>query len=89
MITRCFKIIGRVQGVFFRDSTQRKATGLGLTGSAINLADGSVRVIAQGNDAEINELLNWLHVGPEMSVVERVDEVDIGDDLEFNDFTVG
>ena len=89
MITRCVKIIGRVQGVFFRDSTQRKATGLGLTGSAINLADGSVRVIAQGNEAEINELLNWLQVGPEMSVVERVDEVDIGDDLEFNDFTVG
>ena len=89
MITRCFKIIGRVQGVFFRDSTQRKATGLGLTGSAINLADGSVRVIAQGNEAEINELLNWLQVGPEMSVVERVDEVDIGDDLEVNDFTVG
>ena len=89
MITRCFKIIGRVQGVFFRDSTQRKATGLGLTGSAINLADGSVRVIAQGNEAEINELLKWLQVGPEMSVVERVDEVDIGDDLEFNDFTVG
>ena len=89
MITRCFKIIGRVQGVFFRDSTQRKATGLGLTGSAINLADGSVRVIAQGNEVEINELLNWLQVGPEMSVVERVDEVDIGDDLEFNDFTVG
>ena len=89
MITRCFKIIGRVQGVFFRDSTQRKATGLGLTGSAINLADGSVRVIAQGNEAEINELLNWLQIGPEMSVVERVDEVDIEDDLEFNDFTVG
>ena len=89
MITRCFKIIGRVHGVFFRDSTQRKATGLGLTGSSINLADGSVRVIAQGNEAEINELLNWLQVGPEMSVVERVDEVDIGDDLEFNDFTVG
>ena len=89
MITRCFKITGRVQGVFFRDSTQRKAVGLGLTGSAINLADGSVRVIAQGNEAEINELLNWLQVGPEMSVVERVDEVDIGDDLEFNDFTVG
>ena len=89
MITRCFKIIGRVQGVFFRDSTQRKATGLGLTGSAINLADGSVRVIAQGNEAEINALLKWLQGGPEMSVVERVDEVDIGDDLEFNDFTVG
>ena len=88
MITRCFKIIGRVQGVFFRDSTQRKATGLGLTGSAINLADGTVRVIAQGNESEINALLNWLQVGPEMSVVERVDEVDIGDDLEFNDFTV-
>ena len=89
MITRCFKIIGRVQGVFFRDSTQRKANGLGLTGYAINLADGSVRVIAQGNESEINELLNWLQVGSEMSVVERVDEVDIGDDLEFNDFTVG
>jgi len=89
MITRCFKITGRVQGVFFRDSTQSKATGLGLTGSATNLADGSVRVVAQGNESEINELLHWLQVGPKMSVVERVDEVDIEDDLEFNDFTVG
>ena len=66
-----------------------KAIGLGLNGSAINLADWSVKVIAHGNESEINELLNWLQVGPEMSVVERVDEVDIGDDLEFNDFTVG
>ena len=89
MVTRCFKITGRVQGVFFRDSTRNKANEFSIVGSAINLKDGSVRVITQGSAANVDELLKWLGVGPKMAVVERVDEVDIADDLEFNDFTVG
>ena len=48
-----------------------------------------MEVIAQGSESGVNELLKWLQVGPEMAVVERVDEVAIGDDLEFNDFTIG
>ena len=89
MVTRCFKITGRVQGVFFRDSTKRKAADFDVLGSAINLANGSVEVIAQGSESGVNELLKWLQVGPEMAVVERVDEVAMGDELEFNDFTIG
>ena len=89
MVTRCFKITGRVQGVFFRDSTRNKANEFSIVGSAINLKDGSVRVITQGSASNVDELVKWLEVGPKMAVVERVDEVDIADDLEFNDFSVG
>tara|TARA_Y100000780_G_C13658844_1_gene407657 strand:+ start:1157 stop:1426 length:270 start_codon:yes stop_codon:yes gene_type:complete len=88
MITRCFIIHGRVQGVFYRDSTRKEALKRGITGSAENLKDDTVKVIAQGLQASIDELKLWLLEGPEMSNVIKVDEVDIEDDLEFNDFSV-
>ena len=88
MITRCFIVHGRVQGVFYRDSTRKEGLKRGITGSAENLKDGTVKVIAQGLQASIDELKLWLSEGPEMSNVIKVDEVDIEDDLEFNDFSV-
>ena len=88
MITRCFIVHGRVQGVFYRDSTRKEALKRGITGSAENSKDGTVKVIAQGLQASIDELKLWLSEGPEMSNVIKVDEVDIEDDLEFNDFSV-
>ena len=88
MITRCFMVHGRVQGVFYRDSTRKEALKRGITGAAENLKDGTVKVIAQGLQASIDELKLWLLEGPEMSNVIKVDEVDIEDDLEFNDFSV-
>lgn len=88
MITRCFIVHGRVQGVFYRDSTRKEALKRGITGSAENLKDDTVKVIAQGLQASIDELKLWLLEGPEMSNVIKVDEVDIEDDLEFNDFSV-
>ena len=88
MITRCFIVHGRVQGVFYRDSTRKEGLKRGINGSAENLKDGTVKVIAQGLQASIDELKLWLLEGPEMSNVIKVDEVDIEDDLEFNDFSV-
>ena len=88
MITRCFMVHGRVQGVFYRDSTRKEGLKRGINGSAENLKDGTVKVIAQGLQASIDELKLWLLEGPEMSNVIKVDEVDIEDDLEFNDFSV-
>jgi acylphosphatase len=88
MITRCFIIHGQVQGVFYRDSTRKEALKRGITGSAENLKDGTVKVIVQGLQAPIDELKLWLLEGPEMSEVIKVDEVDIEDDLEFNNFSV-
>jgi len=64
---------GDVQGVFFRHHTRLEATRLGLSGTVRNLADGTVEVIAEGPHAALERLLAWLHRGPEMARVERVD----------------
>ncbi|MBN1523263.1 MAG: acylphosphatase [Spirochaetales bacterium] len=57
-------VSGRVQGVGFRYSTQQYAQRLGVTGFVENLIDGSVRVVAEGQSAEIDQLLAWLKKGP-------------------------
>ncbi|TVP87831.1 MAG: acylphosphatase [Thioalkalivibrio sp.] len=69
---RC-RVSGRVQGVFFRASTQRQARSLGLAGHARNLDDGSVEVLAVGSPAALGELKSWLGVGPTGARVDAVD----------------
>jgi acylphosphatase len=71
-VIRRFLVFGRVQGVYFRHSTRLEAQRLGLRGSARNLPDGSVEVLAQGAAAAVGELRAWLHRGPAQA---RVDEV--------------
>jgi len=73
---RRFTIKGRVQGVFFRDSTRRVAESLGLTGHAINLANGDVEVLACGEADAISRLAEWLHDGPRMAEVREVIEAE-------------
>ena len=89
MINRAFLISGRVQGVFFRESTKKEALKLGLQGSALNLSDGTVKVCLRGQNDDIDLLEKWLHMGPELAKVESVIEVDIDQQLELNDFKVG
>ena len=89
MLNRAFLITGRVQGVFFRDSTKKVALKLGLQGSAVNLSDGTVKVCLRGESEDIDLLEKWLHKGPELAQVESVIEVDIDQQLEFNDFRLG
>jgi acylphosphatase len=69
---RQFTIKGRVQGVFFRDSTRRVAVSLGLSGYAINLDNGDVEVLACGETAAIDNLAAWLQDGPRMAEVSAV-----------------
>lgn len=54
---------GHVQGVGFRWHTRAKALELGLTGSATNLVDGRVCVVAEGPAAACESLLAWLRSG--------------------------
>ncbi|MGD9388697.1 MAG: acylphosphatase [Gammaproteobacteria bacterium] len=70
---RCI-VTGRVQGVFFRDSTARRASELGVTGVARNLPDGTVEVLACGDEAAVAALCEWLWEGPPAA---RVDGVDV------------
>ncbi len=54
----CF--YGRVQGVYFRDYTRRFAVPLGITGWVMNLPDGSVKAIFEGEKENIQELIRKL-----------------------------
>ena len=64
---------GRVQGVFFRASTQREAKRLGLSGWVRNRADGAVEVLAEGEETSIRELYGWAQRGPSAARVDRVE----------------
>lgn len=64
-----FTVKGRVQGVFFRESTRKIAESLGLTGYAVNLPDGDVEVLACGDELALEKLEAWLQEGPPMSRV--------------------
>ncbi|MBE0585617.1 MAG: acylphosphatase [Desulfofustis sp.] len=65
-------IYGRVQGVFFRDYTCRKAEELGLTGWVRNCRDGSVQCLISGDDGAVESMIDWLHRGSPSARVERV-----------------
>jgi acylphosphatase len=63
---------GRVQGVFFRESTRREALRLGVGGWVRNLPDGTVEVFAAGERPLLEALSRWLHRGPETARVTAV-----------------
>ncbi len=66
-------VYGYVQGVFFRAFASRRATELGLTGYVRNLSGGeAVEVNAEGERKRLQELIDYLKVGPPAATVERV-----------------
>jgi acylphosphatase len=69
---RRFFVSGRVQGVFFRESTRREAERLALTGHAVNLDDGRVEVFACGSADALDQLARWLREGPSAAEVTDV-----------------
>jgi acylphosphatase len=79
MPTVRFLVSGCVQGVFFRASTRAEAERLGLTGSARNLADGRVEVIAAGAEESLLLLEKWLWQGPPAARVDGVTRETVAD----------
>jgi acylphosphatase len=74
-------IRGRVQGVWYRASTEQQARELGLRGWVRNRRDGSVEAVAEGEDEAVEALVRWCHQGPPLarvSEVERHDEEPAG-----------
>lgn len=63
---------GRVQGVFYRKSTQEKARELDLKGYVQNQTDGSVYIQAQGSRDALEDLYQWCHYGPSAAKVSEV-----------------
>lgn len=67
------RIKGTVQGVFFRESTRREATELGLGGWVRNREDGTVEAVIEGRPEAVEALVHWCHVGPPSARVEGVE----------------
>lgn len=72
-ISAIFNVQGLVQGVGFRYFVFRNASKLGIKGYAKNLYDGSVEVVAEGNENSVNELYKLLKLGPSRSMVSSVE----------------
>ena len=66
------RVTGRVHGVGFRYFIYREAQALGVTGWVANVADGSVRCIAEGPRDALETLLERLHDGPPAAIVDGI-----------------
>ncbi len=84
-LTRAHLLIsGRVQGVNFRNHTQREARQLGLTGWVRNLWDGRVEAVFEGREDAVAKAVSWCHSGPSLA---EVDSVDVTYEPAAGDFT--
>ncbi|WAC41415.1 acylphosphatase [Pedobacter sp. SL55] len=66
------KVIGKVQGVFFRASTKAVADQMGVKGKVKNEKDGSVIIEAEASNVILDMFVEWCHKGPEKAIVEQV-----------------
>ncbi|HET7649234.1 MAG TPA: acylphosphatase [Gammaproteobacteria bacterium] len=76
MICKRCLVSGKVQGVFYRASTARRARELDVAGYAMNLPDGRVEVLVYGEADNVRALCEWLWEGPAAA---RVTDVEIHD----------
>ena len=65
-------ISGKVQGVWFRASTQQKAETLGITGWVRNTREGNVEAVFEGTEDAVQQMVAWCHHGPPLSKVTHV-----------------
>jgi acylphosphatase len=66
---------GHVQGVFFRETTKRRAVAAGVSGWVRNLPDGNVEAVFEGEREAVERLVDFAREGPRGA---RVDWVDVG-----------
>ena len=81
-------ISGWVQGVFYRDFVCRKARWLGLVGTVQNLPDGTVKVVAQGDEGDLRHFTEYLKKGSIFSRADAVDEKWSDASQAFSDFSI-
>lgn len=66
-------ISGQVQGVLFRAKAKKMAISLGLVGYVKNLNNGTVEIIAEGEEEDLKNFIEWAKHGPKLAQVEKVD----------------
>ena len=89
-MTVCYKAIisGKVQGVYFRASSQQVAIDNGLSGYARNLKNGRVEVLMCGEEQAIDKMLDWLAQGPSQAEVTDIASEEVAWQ-EHNFFSIG
>ena len=78
------RVSGRVQGVFFRQTTAQEANRIGVKGWVKNLPDGDVQAVIEGEREEVDRLVQWCRYGPPSA---RVDEVKVTQETYTGEFT--
>jgi acylphosphatase len=73
MVRKHVVVHGRVQGVFFRDTTRRMAEARGVAGWARNTPEGTVEAVFEGEPDAVEGLIRFAHEGPRGATVERVE----------------
>lgn len=81
-------VSGRVQGVYFRLFTQNKAKHFAIKGSAKNLPDGRVEIIAEAENLTIEKFIKWCHKGPITARVDRVEIIELHHDELLTSFDI-
>ncbi|MHC1598363.1 MAG: acylphosphatase [Candidatus Methanofastidiosia archaeon] len=71
---KCIRIVvkGKVQGVYYRDSTMAKAQSLGIVGWVRNLSNGDVEAMAMGKEEDLKKIIDWMWEGPTAAKVYEV-----------------
>ena len=72
---------GHVQGVFFRETTKRRAVAAGVAGWVRNRPDGAVEAVFEGERDAVERLVDYVREGPRGARVDRVDVVSEEPDL--------
>jgi len=67
------RIYGRVQMVLYRDSARRQARKLNLVGWVMNQSDGAVQIVAEGEEKQLEKLIDWCYNGPILAKVKKID----------------
>ena len=73
IVRRRVMVSGRVQGVYFRQSTVREASALGVAGWVRNLPDGRVEAVFEGTRELVDAAVAWCAEGPRGAAVESVE----------------
>ncbi|HZY82992.1 MAG TPA: acylphosphatase [Cyclobacteriaceae bacterium] len=76
MIHKNIRVKGKVQGVYYRASTVDMAKSLGLKGFVLNEPSGSVYMEAEGDEEQVNQLIEWAAKGPTRAIVEALEITD-------------
>jgi acylphosphatase len=82
IVRRRVLVDGRVQGVFFRDSCQRMAASVGVSGWVRNRHDGRVEAAFEGEREAVERMVTWCRQGPrraEVTSIEVVEEDPVGE----------